>query len=174
MIAPWPEPVAVETEGDMAFLQEVIRTVRNLRAEAKAPPGRRGKALIRLTADRRRILEGHLDYVLVLASLGGIEYLEEEAEDPSKAMSGRIPGGQVFLPLEGLVDLAGERARLGKEEVELLAELERVRVKLGNAGFMAKAPAEVVAGVRAKEEDLRGRLMAVRQRTRLWSDRGTP
>ncbi len=163
-VAAWPEPAAPGEEEILTFLQEVIRTVRNLRAEVQVPANRRARVVCRLDPERWRVLREFRDYVFSLAAVESVELLGEADADPPKAMSGRVPGGQVFLPLENLLDLEAELARLAKEENELGRELGKVAAKLENAGFMAKAPAEVVAGVRAKEAELQARLEAVRVR----------
>ena len=65
---------------------------------------------------------------------------------------------KVMVPLAGLIDVAAERARLGKEVGRLEKELERIEKKLGNGSFVEKAPAEVVEKEREKAEDARSAL----------------
>lgn len=68
---------------------------------------------------------------------------------------------EVLLPLAGLFDAAKERARLAKQEGKLSKELAALEGRLGNKGFVDKAPAAVVAEVEAAAEELRGKLEAV-------------
>ena len=68
----------------------------------------------------------------------------------------------VFLPLSDIIDTEKEKARLDAEEKKLLGEIERIEKKLSNEGFVAKAPAAVVDGERAKLEKYRENLDGVR------------
>jgi valyl-tRNA synthetase len=74
------------------------------------------------------------------------------------------PLGQVFLPLEGTVDLSAEKERLAKEIAKIETELETVRIKLGNENFIARAPAAVVAEHRKREKDFLIKLEQLRER----------
>ena len=65
-------------------------------------------------------------------------------------MAGMVNGVEVFLPLKGLIDVDKETARLTKELEKLDKEISRLAKKLGNEGFLAKAPADVVAGEKEK------------------------
>ena len=74
-------------------------------------------------------------------------------EPPKGTPTALTPLGQLFLPLEGLIDLEAERQRLGKEITKVEAELLTVRKKLANDNFVANAPAAVVAEHRQREKD---------------------
>jgi valyl-tRNA synthetase len=74
------------------------------------------------------------------------------------------PIGQVFLPLEGSVDLDAEKQRLTREIAKLEEELETVRKKLANENFVNRAPAAVVEEHRKRETDFLGRLEQLRDR----------
>jgi len=78
-----------------------------------------------------------------------------------------VGGVEVYVPLEGLIDIDKEIARLRKEEQNLVKEVERVTKKLQNENFLAKAPAEVVAKEREKEKEYREKLAKVRERIAL-------
>jgi valyl-tRNA synthetase len=77
---------------------------------------------------------------------------------------GVTPLGQVFIPLEGIIDLSMEKERLAKEIAKLDAEIETVRKKLGNESFVARAPAAVVAEHRQREKDFLVKLVQLRER----------
>ena len=84
---------------------------------------------------------------------------------PSRGLPVAVtPLGQLFLPLEGLVDLSAERDRLAKEIGKLEAELETVRKKLSNESFIARAPAAIVAEHRQRESDFLQKLVQLRER----------
>jgi valyl-tRNA synthetase len=77
----------------------------------------------------------------------------QNIETPEKAMTAVITGVEIILPLQGLINIDEEIARLEKELDKLNKEVERVQKKLSNEGFMKKAPESVVAEERAKEQD---------------------
>ena len=68
-----------------------------------------------------------------------------------------VRGEVAALPLEGVIDVAAERARLDKEIAKVDADIKRIDAKLGNADFVARAPEEVVEGEREKREEAVGR-----------------
>ena len=70
---------------------------------------------------------------------------------PDDAVTAVVPGAEIYIPLEDLVDIAKELERLEKEKENLEKELERVNSKLSNEGFVSKAPAKVVEEERAKK-----------------------
>jgi valyl-tRNA synthetase len=80
---------------------------------------------------------------------------------PEQAVSVVVPGAVLYLPLADLVDTAKEKERLAREREKLLKELARLDGKLKNAGFTAKAPAEVVAAEREKRENFAAMLEKV-------------
>lgn len=79
-------------------------------------------------------------------------------------MTAVVTGAEVILPLEGLINIDEEIARLQKEFDKLTKEVERVQKKLGNEGFIKKAPEHVIEEERAKEKDYTAKREAVRQR----------
>ncbi|RDV84813.1 valine--tRNA ligase [Ammonifex thiophilus] len=141
-------------EAAVGMLQEVVRAVRHLRAEMRVPPGKRATViLVTREVDKMRLLEEHRKIVESLVA-GELVLKEILLEKPVNAAHAVAAGIEIYLPLEGLIDVEKERARLHKELKELEEELSRVRRKLDNPSFLAKAPAEVVAKERAKEEEL--------------------
>ena len=72
--------------------------------------------------------------------------------------------GQVFIPLDGIVDLSAEKDRLTKEIAKLETEIETVRKKLGNESFVARAPAAIVAEHRQREKDFLIKLAQLKER----------
>jgi valyl-tRNA synthetase len=153
MIASWPEPdprrVDAEAEEAFAMVQEVVRAVRNLRVEA----GVGEKDTVRIVlGGAPPALAAATDYVAALArcsdvSLGG-------ADQAGQSLAALVGGVDVYLPLAGLVDIEAERARLTKERDKAATELDVQTRKLGNEGFVAKAPPAVVEQVRARAAEL--------------------
>jgi len=158
-IASWPTPRedfrAVEAEQEMEFLMEVIRAIRNLRRELNLPPAKQVYCVLVTDEERwRRLLEEYGDYLKDLAGVEDFRILETGKEKPSQALTAVVRGVEIYLPLAGLVDLDKEIQRLEKELRLLEGELEKVRAKLTNEKFLAKAPPEIVEKERAKEEEL--------------------
>ncbi|MGE5597813.1 MAG: valine--tRNA ligase [Bacteroidota bacterium] len=169
MIAPWPEPdgnlLDAEAEQEMGDLMEIVRAIRNIRAEAGVAPGKRISAIIQAGSGRRDALERSRAYLMGLAALGQLEFIAEGEAKPDRAMSAVAGGAQIFLPLADLVDLEKERARLRKELENAEAEAARLEARLATEGFVAKAPPAVVekergklAEIKEKREKLAARL----------------
>ena len=158
--AHWPIASAVdaESERDFALIQDAVRATRNLRAQADIAPGKRlNVTLVALNADAQRTLRAGAAYLTELARLETVSIVTSEAPRPDNALSASLPALEVWLPLEGLIDVEKERAKIEKQLDSAHADLAKVSAKLSNAGFTAKAPAAVVA----KEEARRAELSAL-------------
>src|SRR5699024_1101620 len=79
--------------------------------------------------------------------------IAEEVDGSEKAMSAVVTGAQIYLPLEGLIDIDKEIVRLEKELEKWTKEVERVQKKLANENFVNKAPKAIVDEEKAKEKD---------------------
>ncbi|MGG5254879.1 valine--tRNA ligase [Neobacillus sp. SM06] len=155
--AKWPaakgtwndEQAAVE----MKLLMEVIRAVRNIRAEVNTPMSKKIKMLVKAKDEETlAIIEKNRAYIERFCNPEEL-VLGTDIETPEKAMTAVVTGLEIILPLAGLINIEEEIARLEKEMEKLNKEVERVQKKLGNEGFMKKAPETVIAEERAKEKD---------------------
>ncbi|WP_072306524.1 valine--tRNA ligase [Selenomonas ruminantium] len=151
----WPEVkaecISDEIEADMTAIMETIKTVRNMRAEVGAAPSKKSELILNFTDESlRAVFTENQSYLDKLASSDPITILPAGADKPENAMAGVVNGVEVFLPLKGLIDVDKETARLTKELEKLDKEISRLAKKLGNEGFLAKAPADVVAGEKEK------------------------
>jgi len=161
-----PYPLANETridviaEQDIAWLQAVILGVRNIRGEMNISPAQEIPLLLREgdDEDRRRTTE-NATFLKKLAKLSSIEWLSADQEPPAAAtqLAGTM---QLLVPMAGLIDKNAELARLAKEVDKIEKDTERLRSKLGNADFVARAPADVVA---KEQERLAAQLHALEQ-----------
>jgi valyl-tRNA synthetase len=145
---------------DIAFARQVYEATtiaRNLRAEYRIPSNKKVRMILKpaFPADFR-----------VFARLINAEPFEVDSDfAPSRGLPVAVtPLGQVFVPLEGFVDLSAEKERLAKEIGKLEAELETVRNKLSNESFVARAPAAIVAEHRQRELDFLRKLEQLRER----------
>ncbi len=160
IIARWPETTGQpdeDAEADFNLLMELIRSIRNARAESNVEPGRWITALI-AGGRQAAMLEQQRDLLVRLARLSADTLTIAPAMTaPDKAIT--LAFGEVicYLPLAGMVDLGEERARLGKELAELDQQITRSEGLLAGP-FAQRAPAEVVQ----REQDKLAELQATR------------
>lgn len=148
----------------MEVLKELIRSVRNIRAEVNTPLSKPITLLIK-TNDQKidEFLIENTSYIerfcnpeeLVIAS---------DITAPDLAMSAVLTGAEIYLPLAGLINIEEEIKRLEKELAKWSGEVKRVQGKLANERFVANAPENVVAEERAKEKDYLEKQAAVQER----------
>lgn len=154
------EPAA---EG-MEVLKEVIRAVRNIRAEVNTPLSKAVTLLIQANDEKvQAFLTANQNYIMRFCNPDELVIATELAV-PDMAMSQVITGATIYLPLANLINLTEEIARLEKELAKLDGEVKRVQGKLANERFVSKAPQAVVEQERAKEADYLEKQQAVAQR----------
>lgn len=167
-VAEWPkvrpELSNQEASEQMKLLVEIIRSVRNIRAEVNTPMSK--KIAMIINAHDEKILDtletnkAYLDRFCNPEMLTiGVGVLA-----PEKAMTAVVSGAEIYLPLQGLINIEEEITRLEKELEKLNKEVERVQKKLANEKFVAKAPAQVVEEERAKEKDYLEKRATVQER----------
>ena len=167
MRAPWPQfrEDLVDTAAmqEMGLLMEVTRAIRHIRGEMNVPPGRQAEVLLVAPDDTRTVIEKNVEYVQLLSNavIKAYPVLEQIPEQAAHAVT---KGVGVFVPLKGLIDVDKEIARQVKELAHVEKDLARVRGKLANAGFLGKAPAEIIEKEKAKEEELAGKQSAIKER----------
>jgi valyl-tRNA synthetase len=137
----------------MQQVQSVITAIRATRAEMKIPPGKKITAIIR-TEHKKLVqhLETYAENVQILARLEKLEVGADVAK-PSPAASVVIKDAEIFIPLEGVIDVNAERERLEKELTRLTTQQEKITRKLNNQDFLSRAPEEVVSKEKAKRQD---------------------
>jgi len=142
-----------EASEEMKLLVEIIRSVRNIRAEVNTPLSKKIK--LHLKAKDEKVLaalERNEAYITRFCNPDELK-MGLDLEAPDKAMTAVVSGVELFLPLEGLINFEEEMARLKKELEKWNKEVERVQKKLSNEGFLKKAPEKIIAEERAKEKD---------------------
>ncbi|WML25418.1 valine--tRNA ligase [Neobacillus sp. OS1-33] len=166
--AAWPEvnPALSDDQAaqEMKLLVEMIRSVRNIRAEVNTPMSKKIKMLVKAKDETiLKSIENNRSYIERFCNPEELQ-MGVALETPEKAMTAVITGLEIILPLEGLINIDEEIARLEKEFERLNKEVDRVQKKLSNEGFMKKAPESVVAEERAKENDYREKRAIVEAR----------
>lgn len=154
IVAKWPEYDEAlsypQEEKDVVFLMEVIRNIRNIRAEADVPNSRKAELYFMTdNAEHESLLMTSEALLEKLASVSGVKTIEKDAVGDG-FISAVIEDAEIFLSLEDLVDKEKEIARLQNEKKKIEKELARLNGKLGNEGFLKKAPEQVVAAEREK------------------------
>ena len=144
-----------EAERDMQTVMEVISAIRNIRGEMNIPPGLQIAAIVKSDdAELASHLESNAGYVLALARLKGLRVAKNESK-PTAAATTVIREAEVYVPLEGVIDLASERERLMKEIAKLSKDIEMFSKKLSNKDFVERAPRAVVEKDASKFEELK-------------------
>ncbi|HSQ59427.1 MAG TPA: valine--tRNA ligase [Acidobacteriota bacterium] len=156
-VAPWPSPARgashPDAEARIALLKEIVGAVRNLRSEMNIPPARKAAILIRASDPDATTLQHQRDLILLLAKGESLEVGPSVAK-PKIAASAVVRQHEIFVPLEGLIDVAVERQRLQKEYDRVVREFDGSHRKLSNEDFLAKAKPEVVEREREKFDAL--------------------
>jgi len=143
-----------EIVANTEWLKNIVSSVRQIRSEMNIPPNESIKIIINdaSNTDSRR-LESLGSFILNLASVESITQ-KDTSDDIPKSAFALLNQMKIYIPLEGLVDIEEEKARLEKKLVKLNQELKSVQDRLSNDTFVEKAPTEVV-------EELKGKLKSL-------------
>jgi valyl-tRNA synthetase len=151
MVARFPRRRRMDPTAEAEFgpIIDAVTKIRNIRSEMQIPPARPLTALIR---PRTAALEGILQNSLAsIAALARADLrVDREIVRPPKSALAVSEAGEVYVPLEGVIDVGAERRRLERELGRAEEELGRLDGKLGRAEFRERAPAEVVAREEAR------------------------
>jgi valyl-tRNA synthetase len=143
---------------------EAIKSIRNIRAEAEAAPGRKLRAVILAEGEGAAAMESCRRYIMNLANITEILLTSDKKETPDEAMSAIITGAEIFIPLDDLLDYKAEFERLSREKKKLEDEVARLEKKLSNEGFVAKAPPQIIAEEREKAAGYQDKLEKIQER----------
>ncbi len=155
----FPEPSeppswAAEAERQMALLQEVIRAIRNVRADLGLARHQKSAVLLVGPEPNISIVGAHESHIFALAQVGHLEIRRERGDVPGRAVHAVAAGLEVFVQVGADLDFAQEIERLRRQVAEAEGGLVSVEGKLANENFRAKAPAEVVAKAEAQAAEL--------------------
>ena len=159
---PAPRPTLADPDAERQFplVQETISSIRMLRAEYRVPPKTRLQAWVRAkSAPARQALAGERETIVRLAQLADLGLDGCRAHVGAHAVL--ADGSEVFVALEGAIDVQQECRRLSSELTRLDRQLTGLSGKLANQQFVARAPAEVVAKEREKERAWRDQRQAL-------------
>ncbi|MFR4987545.1 valine--tRNA ligase [Anaerotruncus colihominis] len=163
MVAPWPQADAAldfsADESDFEMIMQVIRAIRARRGEMNVPPSKKTRLFI-MTA-HKAVFEQGRPFFARLAFASDVELGDSYDADGSVQVV--TDAARVFIPMDELVDREKELARLGREKAACEKDIAALSSKLDNPGFVAKAPAQVVDGERAKLAKARERLAKIEE-----------
>ncbi|CAO3400678.1 valine--tRNA ligase [Azospirillum palustre] len=153
--AEWPEFAADSVDpasrDEMDWVVRLISSVRSMRSEMNVPPAAQIELKLKdPNAVSLKRLDTHRDLILRMARLSSVEPLQGDV--PKSSVQAVLDETTLVLPLEGIVDLDKEKARLSKEIDKLAGEIKKIDAKLSNEQFVAKAPEEVIEEQRDRRE----------------------
>ncbi|HEX9092769.1 MAG TPA: class I tRNA ligase family protein, partial [Coriobacteriia bacterium] len=159
MVAAWPTPASLArwldegAEASVRAVQEVVTAVRAVRSRYAVPPKAAVDVIVKAGEAEGLVLTDQAEVIRSLAGVGVLT-VDANAAKPAHSSVAVAAGAELYIPLEGLVDFAHERERVGRELDRAQTDLGRMTAKLANAGFLAKAAADVVEKDRARAGEL--------------------
>jgi valyl-tRNA synthetase len=151
----WKNP---EAEARMELLMGVITGIRNIRSEAEVHPSNRIDAFVNCPDDgQRQIISGFTRAISDMTRLQSLTVMEK-SDKPDDAGTYIFNDIEIYVPLMGLIDVAAEMEKLGRERKKVEDKLKQVN---GNSQFLANAPEAVVAKVQEEKDQLDGKLATI-------------
>jgi valyl-tRNA synthetase len=165
-VAAWPvtdgSRIDDQAEQDIQVLQDLVARVRNLRAESRIDPGKKIELLVHPTSESGSgLVEEEAGRLSALVRASSVTMVDR-FQDGLIAARGVSKGFELAIPLEGLLDLDAERARLEKELAKAEKDLGVSEKRLHNPSFTERAPAEVVEKERRLSSELREKVLRFR------------
>jgi valyl-tRNA synthetase len=142
------ELINPQADKDMEVVENIVTAIRNIRGEMNIPPSKKINVLLKTN----EVKERQIDYIKKLAKVEELK-AGENISKPKASASSVVKSSEIYVPLEGLIDLDVERQRLQKEITRLEGSLAGIEKKLSNEKFVNGAPAEVVEKERTKQRD---------------------
>ena len=169
MISAYPEAdtghVDGAAESEVADVINVVRAIRNARAEGNVEHSRMIETIVDAVPESQEAIADSREAIGVLARVSSLSVLapEDERPDPASVMTAILDGVTVMVPLAGLVDADAERSRLSKELEETRGRLTGLEQRLANESFRSKAPPQVVAKEEERLEESRQRVQRIEE-----------
>ncbi|KAA0123017.1 valine--tRNA ligase [Methylobacterium sp. P1-11] len=163
-LASWPELGGLAdaaAEAEVGFVVDLVSQIRSARSETNVPAAAQiPLVMVGAAPEVRARVEAWHDTLLRLARLSEITFADTP---PKNSVQLLVRGSVAALPLEGVVDLAAEVARLKKEQGKAQGEIKKIDAKLGNADFVARAPEEIIEENRERRESEAARLVKIEE-----------
>ena len=154
MLDKWPSAIQIdhaeEATIQMQSIMSIIRAIRNIRAEFNINPGQSITAMLLVReADKLALINNNLNYIMQMANVSEIK-AGQEAFKVNQAVSAITTFAEIYIPLEGVIDIEKELIRLNKDLQNAAADIEKSAAKLNNEQFLSRAPQEVIEKEKAK------------------------
>ncbi len=172
MLDKWPvkneDAIRPESVEVMQQIMNVIRALRNIRAEFNILPGSKinAVALIR-DSSQSEIFENNKAYIKEMAGVKEFDVVTALEKKPGQAVSALTSIAEIYVPLEGVIDIEKEIQRLEKDLEKAENDLNKAEGKLGNEKFLSRAPGEVIDKEKQKAEEARIKKEGISQRLQI-------
>jgi len=167
MVSSWPKTdkrfIDTQASDCMEKIIAIIAAIRNIRAEMNIPNKLKIDVLV---SSRDSILKSFIEEIKVYAGrVSGVDNIsiDEDIKQPKASASSILDFCQIYVPLQGKVDIVVEKARLSKNLAESEKFLSSLAKKLGNASFIDKAPKDIIEKERQKESVLKEKIVRIRE-----------
>ena len=149
-VAPQGQGVDADAVETMNLLLKIVDEVRSIRGEYSLPPGQGLELRISCeTTAMQTKIQNHQDVISSLEKISSLS-VEHKAAKPAFSASGMFPGGRIFMPLQGIMDISAEKTRLAKELGKVEGFAMAQEKKLANESFVKSAPGDIVEVEREK------------------------
>jgi valyl-tRNA synthetase len=158
--APYPtvadEWIDQASEHEMTFIMEMISALRTIRSSFKIANSTKLRPYIKATTDQVALIQKHEVYIVNLANISEM-IIDQGAARPELSATAILGDIEIYVPLEGVIDVEVERTRLTRELKRVQGDVARLEAKLAQREFLAKAPEEVIEKEQDKYRGLRER-----------------
>ena len=159
-LGPWPSadfPVDAAAEAEIGWVVDLVSEIRSVRSEMGVPAAAQpALTLVAPPAELAAVARRWAETIRRLARVGDLVFADAP---PSGSLQIVVRGALAAIPVAGILDIAAESARLGKEIAKERGEVAKVDAKLANADFLARAPEEVVAEHQERREAALARIV---------------
>jgi len=167
VIAAFPEVnknlINKKIDSDMTLIQETITAIRTLRKQVNLAPKIEINISIKVASDEQiELLGSYENYFQKLAKVSNLK-ADVNLVKPASSIAAVVQNMEVYLPLEGLIDLDGEREKFTKQLIKLEKELKIISGKLNNVKFVANAPDEIVQKEKEKFTEIETKVNKTRE-----------
>ena len=149
-----------DVDGAMTVLQELITSIRAIRSRMNIAPSKNVDLKIKCSKDQSDLISQNKKLFMALAKIGSYDY-GSSMERPPQSATAVVHGMELYIPLDGLVDLDKEKMQLEKRKIKIEGLLVGIDKKLSNKQFINNAPENVVDGERKKGVNLRDELTKI-------------
>jgi valyl-tRNA synthetase len=150
-------------DADMEFIQETITAIRNLRKQVNLSPGKEVGISIKVASEEQiQLLQDYQNYFAKLAKINDMN-IAVDLPKPKSSIAAVVQNIEIYLPLEGLIELAAERSKLEKQLNKLEQELKRISGKLHNKKFLENAPNNIVEKEKEKFTEIETKVVITRE-----------